>query len=142
MSQVSCCSRVQSLRMSSRAWSRSLATAWMGAAAAGEGDVREFSAAAFGEVVGAVAGGALFAVDGEHRWQNQFGGMKANDAKAAQGTGAEDAQVKCMVADRELELTLCVRSQRETGSPSRRRRTVIMLQERLRLSQPPAFPGW
>jgi putative transposase len=39
-----------------------------------------------------------------HRWRNQFGGMKADDVKRLKELEAENARLKRMVADKELEL--------------------------------------
>jgi putative transposase len=39
-----------------------------------------------------------------HRWRNQFGGMKVDDVKRLKELEAENARLKRMVADRELEL--------------------------------------
>ena len=38
-----------------------------------------------------------------HRWRNQFGGMKAADAKRLKELERETAQLKRLVADKELE---------------------------------------
>ena len=38
-----------------------------------------------------------------HRWRNQFGGMKADDAKRLRALERENAQLKRLVADKELE---------------------------------------
>lgn len=38
-----------------------------------------------------------------HRWRNQYGGMKADDAKRLKGLEKENAQLKRLVADKELE---------------------------------------
>ncbi len=38
-----------------------------------------------------------------HRWRNQFGGMKANDAKRLKELERENATLKRIVADKELE---------------------------------------
>jgi transposase-like protein len=39
-----------------------------------------------------------------HRWQRQFGGMKANDAKRLRDLERENARLKTIVADKELEV--------------------------------------
>jgi putative transposase len=39
-----------------------------------------------------------------HRWRNQYGGMKANDAKRLKGLERENAQLKRIVADQVLEV--------------------------------------
>ena len=39
-----------------------------------------------------------------HRWQRQFGGMKADDAKRLRELERENARLKAIVADKELEV--------------------------------------
>ena len=39
-----------------------------------------------------------------HRWRNQYGGMKANDAKRLKELEKENVQLKRLVADKELEI--------------------------------------
>ena len=39
-----------------------------------------------------------------HRWRNQYGGMKANDAKRLKALERENATLKRIVADKELEV--------------------------------------
>lgn len=39
-----------------------------------------------------------------HRWRNQFGGMKADDAKRLRELERENARLKKLVVDKELEL--------------------------------------
>ncbi len=38
-----------------------------------------------------------------HRWRNQYGGMKADDARRLKELEKETAQLKRLVADKELE---------------------------------------
>ena len=38
-----------------------------------------------------------------HRWRNQYGGMKADDAKRLRELEKENARLKRIVADKELE---------------------------------------
>ncbi len=38
-----------------------------------------------------------------HRWQRQFGGLKADDAKRLKELEKENARLKLIVADKELE---------------------------------------
>lgn len=52
-----------------------------------------------------------------HRWRAQFGGMKADDVKRLKELERENAQLKRLVADKELETLRCGRSRRETGEP-------------------------
>ena len=39
-----------------------------------------------------------------HRWRNQYGGMKADDAKRLKELERENATLKRIVADKELEV--------------------------------------
>ncbi len=39
-----------------------------------------------------------------HRWRNQYGGMKADDAKRLRELEKENTQLKRLVADKELEI--------------------------------------
>jgi transposase-like protein len=39
-----------------------------------------------------------------HRWRNQYGGMKADDAKRLKELERENARLKRIVADKEIEL--------------------------------------
>lgn len=39
-----------------------------------------------------------------HRWRNQYGGMKADDAKRLKELERENARLKRIVADKELEV--------------------------------------
>jgi len=39
-----------------------------------------------------------------HRWRNQFGGMKADDAKRLKELERENARLKTIVADKQLEV--------------------------------------
>ena len=39
-----------------------------------------------------------------HRWRNQYGGMKANDAKRLKELERENGRLKRLVADKELEV--------------------------------------
>jgi putative transposase len=39
-----------------------------------------------------------------HRWRNQYGGMKAGDAKRLKELERENGQLKRLVADKELEV--------------------------------------
>jgi putative transposase len=39
-----------------------------------------------------------------HRWRAQFGGMKVDDAKRLKGLEHENARLKRIVADKELEI--------------------------------------
>ena len=39
-----------------------------------------------------------------HRWRNQYGGLKADDVKRLKSLEAENARLKRIVADKELEI--------------------------------------
>ena len=39
-----------------------------------------------------------------HRWRNQYGGMKADDAKRLRELERENTRLKRIVADKELEI--------------------------------------
>jgi transposase-like protein len=41
-----------------------------------------------------------------HRWRNQYGGMKAEDAKELKQLRGENQRLKRMVADRELQIEM------------------------------------
>jgi transposase len=70
-----------------------------------------------------------------HRWRNQYGGMKADDTKRLKELERENATLKRLLADAEVEKAALREIARELVSPSRRRPAVAMLQERLGLSQ-------
>ena len=70
-----------------------------------------------------------------HRWRNQFGGMKADDVSRLKELEVENARLKRIVADKELENLALREVAGKLVGPSRRRRAVEMLQERLGLSQ-------
>ncbi len=70
-----------------------------------------------------------------HRWRNQYGGMKADDAKRLRELERENARLKRIVADKELEIDALkeidrtpfarpplMRVQRVAEPPSARRR--------------------
>ncbi len=41
-----------------------------------------------------------------HRWRNQYGGMKANQAKRLKALEIENARLKKLVADQALDMTI------------------------------------
>ena len=56
-----------------------------------------------------------------HRWRNQFGGLKAEDAKRLKDLERENATLKRLLANAELEKTRCGGSPGETsksGTPA------------------------
>ncbi len=71
-----------------------------------------------------------------HRWRAQFGGMQANDVKRLKELERENAQLKRLVADKESgEPRVAGDFAGKLVSPSRRRAAVLMLQDRLGLSE-------
>ena len=72
-----------------------------------------------------------------HRWRNQYGGMKANDAKRLKELERENVTLKAIVADQALEVRALKEGGREGKlvSPARRRRAVAMVRDRLGVSE-------
>lgn len=71
-----------------------------------------------------------------YRWRNQYGGMKADDAKRLKELEKENARLEKIVADQALDID--IRQGRGAGNiltPGRRRRAVIMAQECFGVSQ-------
>jgi putative transposase len=66
-----------------------------------------------------------------HRWRNKYGGMKADDAKRLRELERENARLKRIVADQALETQALKEIAGKLVSPARRRRAVLMLQNRL-----------
>ena len=52
-----------------------------------------------------------------HRWRNQYGGMKADDAKELRELRKENQRLKRIVADKELEIDALREISRETSEP-------------------------
>jgi putative transposase len=71
-----------------------------------------------------------------HRWRNQFGGLKADDAKRLKELERENATLKRLLADAELEKAV-LKGDRQGGilSPARRRADVDHLARALGVSQ-------
>ena len=71
-----------------------------------------------------------------HRWRQQYGGLKADDAKRLKELEKENTKLKRIVADQLLE-NQALEGDREGKlvSPSRRREAVRMLGERLGVSE-------
>ncbi len=69
-----------------------------------------------------------------HRWRAQYGGIKADDAKRLKELEIENARLKRTVADQTLEVAVEGDLKGKLVSPSRRRRAVCMLQDRLGVS--------
>src|SRR4051812_30684420 len=53
-----------------------------------------------------------------HRWRNQYGGMKADDAKRLRELERENARLKRIVAEQALETQALKEIARGTGEPS------------------------
>ena len=58
-----------------------------------------------------------------HRWRNQYGGMKADDAKRLRELERENARLKRIVADKELEIDALKEIARRRRAPSTRPRS-------------------
>jgi hypothetical protein len=61
--------------------------------------------------------------------------MKADDARRLKDLERENARLKRIVADKELEITRCGRPRREAGEPVEAPPSVAMLRDRLGKSQ-------
>jgi putative transposase len=57
-----------------------------------------------GKTVGEAAKALRVSEQTFHRWRNQYGGMKADDAKRLKELERENGQLKRLVADKELEV--------------------------------------
>jgi putative transposase len=57
-----------------------------------------------GKTIAEVAKALEVSENSYHRWQRQFGGMKADDAKRLKDLERENARLKRIVADKELEI--------------------------------------
>jgi putative transposase len=71
-----------------------------------------------------------------YRWRNQFGGRKPDDAKRLKGLERENATLKRLLADAELE-KVALKGDREGKllSPERRRAAVHHLMRTLKVSE-------
>ncbi|MDC8972967.1 MULTISPECIES: IS3 family transposase [Mycobacterium] len=71
-----------------------------------------------------------------HRWRNQFGGLKADDAKRLKKLERENAKLKRLLADAELEkIALKEIGEGKLLGPERRRAAVRHLQQELGVSE-------
>ena len=52
-----------------------------------------------------------------HRWRNQYGGMKADDAKRLKELERQNARLKRIVADQALDIDMLKEVNRETSDP-------------------------
>lgn len=57
-----------------------------------------------GKVISEVAKHLEISEQTYHRWRNQYGGHKADDAKRLKGLASENTALKRIVADKELEI--------------------------------------
>src|SRR3954470_6529990 len=70
-----------------------------------------------GKTISEVARALEISQNTYHRWRNQFGGMKADDAKRLKELERENARMKKIVADQVLENQALKEVRRETGEP-------------------------
>src|SRR5215212_6203437 len=70
-----------------------------------------------------------------HRWRAQYGGLKADDVKRLKELEAENARLKRIVADKELQIEALKQLGRELVSPAHGRRAVTHLQRVFGVSQ-------
>jgi transposase-like protein len=61
---------------------------------------------ATGATIGQICQKLAIAEQTFHRWRNQYGGMKAKDAKRLKELEAENARLKRLVADQALDLSI------------------------------------
>ncbi len=61
---------------------------------------------ATGATIGQVCQKLAIAEQTFHRWRNQYGGMKANQAKRLKALEIENARLKKLVADQALDMTI------------------------------------
>ncbi len=67
-----------------------------------------------------------------HRWRNQFGGMKAEDAKELKELQRENQRLKKIVADQALDIEMLKELNRKNGDPERSTPGGAMPERRLR----------
>ena len=70
-----------------------------------------------------------------NRWRNQYGGMKAIEAKRLRELERENGRLKKIVADQALDIDMLKELNRKLLTPERRRRAVVAFQERFGVSQ-------
>ncbi len=61
---------------------------------------------AAGATIGQICQKLAIAEQTFHRWRNQYGGMKAKDAKRLKELEQENARLKRLVADQALDMTI------------------------------------
>ncbi len=61
---------------------------------------------ASGATIGQICQKLAVAEQTFHRWRNQYGGMKARDAKRLKELEQENARLKRLVADQALDMTI------------------------------------
>jgi len=52
-----------------------------------------------------------------HRWRNQYGGMKSGEAKRLKELEVENARLKRLVAEKELDITILKEANEYLGKP-------------------------
>ena len=67
-----------------------------------------------------------------HRWRNQFGGMKAEDAKELKELQRENQRLKKIVADQALDIEMLKELNQKNGDPERSTPGGAMPERRLR----------
>ena len=71
-----------------------------------------------------------------HRWRNQYGGMKAEEAKGLRHLRDENHRLKRMVADLSLDIQMLKEVARgKLLSPTCRREAVVHLREKFAVSE-------
>ena len=71
-----------------------------------------------------------------HRWRNQYGGMKAEDAKRLKELEKENQRLKRIVADQALDIDMLKFARRgKILTPDRRRKAVVAVREQFGVSE-------
>jgi transposase-like protein len=70
-----------------------------------------------------------------NRWRAQYGGMKANEAKRLRELESENARLKKLLAEAELDKAMLKELAEEILTPERRRRAVVVLVDRFGVSE-------
>ena len=71
-----------------------------------------------------------------HRWRNQYGGMKADDAKRLKELEKENTRLKKIVADQALDIDMLKELNRgKLLTPDRRRQAVVALREQFGVTE-------
>ena len=70
-----------------------------------------------------------------HRWKNQYGGMKADDAKRLKELEKENQRLKRIVADQALDIDMLRYLAEENSDPDSRRKAVVAVREQFGVSE-------